>query len=182
MIPKLHIETTPAKIGLSINEAKQTIRQPLAEQSIQQPEAELRVEQRPGKLTIDQTKAWDNIDLKSVFKRTEAMVRDAEQGWMEGISRVAREGDELMKIENGGNPIAAHAEQNSKYSFTLQPGGLPAYDLVDIRYQPSEAEVSVKRNDPIIETTPVNPSISYQPGEVTLKNEQYADVQIDWKV
>ncbi|MFC7062470.1 DUF6470 family protein [Halobacillus seohaensis] len=181
-VPQIQIQSTPAKIGLNINRGQQTIRQPKAEQSIQQPKADLSIEQRPGKLTIDQTKAWHNIDLKSASVRTGETAQVAEQKWMEGVARVASEGDELMKIEHGGNPIAMQAKRNAGFEFDIQPGGRPAYDLVDISFQPSGADISVQRNEPIINTTKRDPEISFQRGKVSTYIQQNPDLQIDWKV
>ncbi|UOQ45728.1 DUF6470 family protein [Halobacillus salinarum] len=181
-MPRLQVETTPARLGIMTHNARQTIRQPDAELSIQQPKARLLIEQRPGKLTIDQTRAWQNIDLKSIFVRSDEMVSDARQLWLEGIARAAQEGDELMRIEHKGNPIATQAEENSRYQFELDPGGLPAYDLVDIHYAPSEAEINVEPQKPVIEAQPRKPELGYQRGNVDLHMEQYPDVKIDWKV
>ncbi|UOQ94398.1 DUF6470 family protein [Halobacillus shinanisalinarum] len=181
-ISKVQIHTTEARIGINVQTGKQTIRQHKVEQSIQQPKADMTIRQRPGKLTIDQTKAWHNLDLKNVLVRTEELVGEARQIWLEGIARVSREGDELMRIEDGGNPIAAHAKQNAGFEFTMQPGGRPVYDLVDFNYVPGEAEISVDPQDPIIKAQPREPEISYQSGNVDIYMKQYGDIQIDWKV
>ncbi|REJ10358.1 DUF6470 family protein [Halobacillus trueperi] len=181
-IPKLHIQSTPGRTGLTIQNSAQTIRQHKAEQSIQQPRAEMEVRQKPGKLSIDQTNAWHNLDLKNVLVRTEELVSIAKNQWMEGLARVSQEGDEMMRIENGGNPIAAQAERNAGFDFTFQPGGMPAYDLVDIHYQPEETQIDVQRRDPIIETKKRDPEHHYKPGIVDVAMEQMPDLQIDWKV
>ncbi|WP_163526880.1 DUF6470 family protein [Halobacillus ihumii] len=181
-VPQLQLQSTDARIGIRTVPGQQTIRQHKAAQSIQQPKAQMTIETRPGKLTIDQTKAWHNLDLKNVFARADELVSDARQIWLEGIARVSREGDELMRIEDGGNPIAAHAKQNAKYEFTLQPGGRPAYELVDLNYTPAEVDISVEPQEPIITVEPRKPDISYQPGNVDIYMQRYADIQIDWKV
>ncbi len=181
-MPRLSIQTTQARLGISTRNAVQTIRQPEAEMSIEQPEAKMRIEQSPGQLTIDQTKAWHNIDLKSIFVRTDEMASESVQLALEGIGRVASEGDELMRIENKGNPIAAQAERNSHYEFDLQPGGRPAYDLVDLHYTPHPTQISIEKQDPVIHAQQRDPEFSYQPGEVNMNIEQYPDVNIDWKV
>ncbi|GGF31285.1 hypothetical protein GCM10010954_33090 [Halobacillus andaensis] len=181
-VPQLHIQSTPARLGLTINKGQQTIHQPQAEQSIQQPQAEMTINQRPGQLTIDQTKAWHNINLKSSAVRTKETAQVGEQKWMEGLARVASEGDELMRIENGGNPIAVQAERNAGFDFDIQPGGRPSYDLVDLSYQPGEADISVEPQQPMIHTVRQEPETSFTPGSVSSYMEQYPDLKIDWKV
>ncbi|MCA1011246.1 DUF6470 family protein [Halobacillus halophilus] len=181
-IPKLQIQTTQARLGIISRPAVQDIRQYRAEQTIEQPEADVRIQQRSGKLTIDQTKAWNNIGLKSIFTRTEETAAKAQQIWMEGISRTAQEGDELMRIENKGNPIAAHAEQNAQFDFSMIPGGKPAFDLVDIQYEPAPAAISMEANPPKIQTVKRAPDLTYQPGKVEVNLEQHANIHIDWQV
>ncbi|WP_146816992.1 DUF6470 family protein [Halobacillus faecis] len=181
-IPKLHIQSTQGKIGLHIQKPEQTIRQYKPEQSIQQPEAEMNVRQRLGKLTVDQTNAWHNLDLKSVFVRTEELSGIARNRWLEGIARVSNEGDELMRIENGGNPMAAQAERNAGYDFTFDPGGKPVYDLLDINYQPQEAQIDIQRSKPVIETIKRDPEHYYRSGSVDITMNQMPELQIDWKV
>ncbi|ASF40434.1 hypothetical protein CEH05_15270 [Halobacillus halophilus] len=181
-IPKLQIQTTQARLGIVSRSAVQAIRQYKAEQTIEQPEADVSIQQRSGKLTIDQTKAWNNIGLKSIFTRTEETAAKAQQIWMDGISRTAQEGDELMRIENKGDPISAHAAQNAQFDFSMIPGGRPAFDLVDIQYEPAPASISIESNPPKIQAVKRAPELSYQPGKVEVNLEQHADIQIDWKV
>ncbi|MFZ0370834.1 MAG: DUF6470 family protein [Halobacillus sp.] len=181
-VPKLQIQTTQAQLGIVSRPASQAIRQYKAQQTIEQPEADVSIHQRSGKLTIDQTKAWNNIGLKSIFTRTEETAEKAQQIWMDGISRTAKEGDELMRIENKGDPIAAHAAQNAQFDFSMIPGGRPAFDLVDIQYEPAPASISIEPNHPKIQTVKQAPQLSYKLGRVEMNLEQYADIQIDWKV
>lgn len=181
-IPKLHIQSTSGQIALDIQKPEQSIRQYKAEQSIQQPKAEMNIRQKRGKLTIDQTNAWHNLDLKSILVRTEELASIAKNQWMEGMARVSREGDELMRIENEGNPMTDQAKRNAGFDFTFQPGGKPAYDLVDIRYQPEETQIDVQRRDPIIETKKREPEHHYKPGSVDVSMAQMPELRIDWKV
>ncbi|SFF67999.1 hypothetical protein SAMN05216353_10582 [Halobacillus alkaliphilus] len=181
-IPKLQIQTTQARLGIVSSPAAQTIRQYKAEQTIEQSEADVSIQQRSGKLTIDQTKAWNNIGLKSIFTRTEETAAKAQQIGMDGISRTAQEGDELMRIENKGDPIATHAAQNAQFDFSMIPGGRPAFDLVDIQYDPAPASITIEFNHPKIQTVKRAPDLSYQPGKVEVNLEQHADMKIDWKV
>jgi hypothetical protein len=181
-IPKLQVQSTPGRIGLTINEPKQTIKQHKVDQSIQQPKAVMKIEQNPGKLTIDQTNALHNLDLKNVLVRTEELVGVANNLWMEGLSRVSREGDELMRIENGGDPIASQAKRNAGFDFTFQPGGRPTHELVQTNYQPGEAQIDIQRREPIIENKKRDPEHHYRPGNVNVRMEQMPDLKIDWKV
>ena len=52
------------------------------------------------------------MDLKSSFRRTEEVAQYAQSEVSNGIARRAQDGNELMKIENGGNPMQSFAEQS----------------------------------------------------------------------
>ncbi|QSS99615.1 hypothetical protein IMZ31_16320 [Pontibacillus sp. ALD_SL1] len=182
--PQIQIRTTPAKIGLTIQNAKHTYKQPQAEQQIQQPGANLSIKQEPPKLSIDQTKAWQNIGLKSVFVRAEEYANRAKQTGLEHIATIAQEGDELMRIENGGNPIASQAKRvvDGLWQFTIQAGGRPAYDLVDLSFETGGAKIDVQRNEPILKANRREPQFQYERGQVTSRMEQYSNVEIDFKI
>jgi len=155
------------------------MKQPNADVSIQQPKADQNIKQHPPKLTIDQSNAWSNLGLKNVFERTRDAAQHGNQVHHEGLARMAREGDELMRIENGGNPIAAQAKRNAGWDFDYKPGGMPVYDLVSLNYEPGRAEINNQRKEPIIQATPRKPQLQYQAGQVSVQTEQYSDVQID---
>lgn len=177
--PQVKITTRDAKIGLNTQNAKLTMTQPNADVSIQQPKADQNIKQHPPKLTIDQSNAWSNLGLKNVFERTRDTAQHANQVHHQGLARMAREGDELMRIESGGNPIASQAKRNSGWNFDYKPGGMPVHDLVSLNYEPGRAEINTQRQEPVIQATPRKPQLQYQRGNVSVQPEQYADVQID---
>ncbi|TGB02369.1 DUF6470 family protein [Halobacillus salinus] len=181
-IPQLQVRTQPAKLNLESVAVKHEYKQFKADQSIEQPQADLSLSQRPGKLTIDQSSAWSNLHLKSIFERTRDIADFAEQTWLEGIGKAAQEGDELMRIENKSNAIANIAGRYTGFEHTYVPGNTPVHDLVNISYQANEADIDVKRNEPIIDTTPVYPKFQYQKGAVNVTMGQMPSISIDWKV
>ncbi|MGP4077720.1 DUF6470 family protein [Halobacillus sp. K22] len=85
-------------------------------------------------------------------------------------------------MENKGDPIASHAEQIAQFDFSMVPEGRPAYELVDIQYDPASASITIESNPPRIQTIKRAPELSYRPGKVEVNLEQQADIQIDWKV
>ncbi|SIS70310.1 DUF6470 family protein [Salimicrobium salexigens] len=182
MMQRMEVNTQQARLEVRTHNAELTIRQPKAEQRIAQPPADVTIRQRPGKLSIDQTTAWHNLQFYSSAERTDLAADFGHQDWMKGLGRVAREGDELMRIENQGNPIAAHAKQNAVWEIAYNPGSKPVHDLVNVTYEARPAEIDVKRNDPVITTTAKPPEFSYQPGRVDISMAQYPRVTIDWKI
>ncbi|MFD1020303.1 DUF6470 family protein [Thalassobacillus hwangdonensis] len=178
--PQIRIQSQSARIGMDSKDAELTMQQPNAQVSIQQPKADLSIKQKKGKLSIDQTNAWNNIGLKSSFVRTRETADHARQALLEGIARISQEGDELMRIENDGNPIAAQAERNARYEFFVQHGGMPTYDLVNLSYEVGGAEIDVRPNKPVIDVIPQKPQINYTKGDVSIYIEQYPELNIDF--
>ena len=111
--PQIRLETQFARISLKTNYAKVNIQQRNADLSIEQPKAELHIERTPSKLTIDQTQAWEDMDIKHISRRIEEEAQKGRSDVLEGIARRAQEGNDMMKIEHGGNPLPQHAKVNS---------------------------------------------------------------------
>ncbi|WP_349408636.1 DUF6470 family protein [Pseudalkalibacillus sp. SCS-8] len=180
-IPKIQIQSTKGLIGLRTTSATQEIRQPKAVQSIQQPKAEINIETTSGKLTIDQTQAWNDMDLKSVFVRTDEAAQLGKEALLDGISRRAQEGEDLMRIENQNDPIPEHARINSSEEMKeWNIGWIPSAESVKIDYIPAKVEVDIKQNEPIIKTEISKPVHNYQPGKVEVYMKQQSSIQIDF--
>lgn len=182
LFPQIRLQSEPALLEMKTSPAVQNIEQPGALIDIQQPMAELNIERVASKLTIDQTKAREDVDLKSVSKRVEEFAQQGYQDYLSGLARRREDGDELMKIENKGNPIAGQAKRNSEkppYEFNI--GWVPSGNSVKLNYDPGRVEIDVKVNKPIIKSEARKPLHSYTPGEVDIKLKQYQSLKIDFE-
>ncbi|WP_153126685.1 DUF6470 family protein [Peribacillus tepidiphilus] len=180
-LPQIRMESTFIKLGLNIQKPVQTIEQPKAQQTIEQPRPELNIETIPAKLTIDQSKAWEDMDLKSIFKRTEEFADYGYESWLAGLERRAQQGQELMKIENKGNVIASQAKINGERpekQFNI--GWIPSYFSVKTNYRPAEVKIDWKLNKPNIDVRLNKPIHEYHPGMVTGHIERWNDLKIDY--
>lgn len=179
-LPQIRLESQYAKIGLRTIPAVQEIQQPKADLSIEQPKADLTITTTPGKLTIDQTKAREDVDLKSIAKRIEEAADKGQQDWLEGLARRAAEGNSIMKIENGGNPIAHISKENSKGpELQFNIGWIPSHFSVKTNYVPAVVDIQVKVNEPIINAQTNKPIHNYTPGKVEVSLEQRQSLKID---
>ena len=181
-IPQLQIQTTKGILGLQITKPTQEIEQPRATLSQQQPAAILEISTTRPQLSLDTTEARADVDMKSIFRRSEENAQFGRQSVMEGIARRAQEGQQLVKIGNGGNAIVAIAKQNtdsppaplgirfvgnrSQIQMSITPG------TTDIQATPQKAINDVQVNKPIH---------NYTQGKVTGQMEQYPSIQIDVK-
>lgn len=180
-LPQIRLESTFAKIGLQTEKPIQKIEQPRATLTIEQPPADLHIETTPGKLTIDQTQARADVDLKSVFRRTEDAAQQGYQDWLAGLARISAQGDQLMMIENGGNPIADQAKENGEspiYEFNI--GWIPSHGSVKINYQPANVNIDWKLNKPKIEATINKPIHEYTPGKASAYLAERNSLTIDF--
>lgn len=178
---QIRLESRNARIKIDTQKPVQSIEQPQAELDLQQPPAEMTIERTPYKLTIDQTKAREDVDLKSVFKRTEEAAQLGYQDLLDGISRSSQDGDELMMIENGGDAISAQAKRNSEdpmYEFNI--GWIPSHHSVKIEFTPGKVDIDVKMNKAINNTKPKKAVHDYQPGKVNISLQQYHSLTIDF--
>lgn len=180
-LPQIRMESTFGKIGLTTQNGYQTIEQPKAEISIRQSKADLNIEKTDGKLTIDQTKAWEDMDLKHIFRRIEEYAQNGYQDWLSGMARLSQEGDDFMKIENGGSPIPEYAKINSEspmYDFNV--GFVPSHFSLKINYQPGDLKIDWKANKPEINVKVNKPLVEYTPGGVSGEMKQWPSLKIDF--
>jgi hypothetical protein len=180
-LPQIRLQSTNAQINIQTQKGQLEIQQPHASLSIQQPPAEMKINRTPSRLTIDQTKAREDVDLKSISRRIEEAAQLGRQDWLEGIARRTQEGEELMKIENGGNPIAEIAKRKRfipDHEFGL--GWIPSDGGVKISYDPGKVDINWKVNKPIIESQINKPIINYTHGNVDINMKQYQSLKIDF--
>ncbi|MBM7606243.1 hypothetical protein JOC75_004291 [Metabacillus crassostreae] len=181
-IPQIRLQSIFAQIGIHTNHAKLQIDQEPADLSIQQPRADISIETKPSRLTIDQTEARADMDLKSIGRRIEEAAQLGKSNWLEGITRRIREGQQLMKIENGGNPIAEISKHNSReYYPPVNIKFIPSAGSVKINYEPAKVNIDVRPNKPIIDVGVNEPIMEYLPGNVDITLERRNELEIDFE-
>jgi hypothetical protein len=180
-MPQIRLESTFAKLGMTTTKPIQEIQQPPADLSIEQPKADLKIETTKGKLSIDQSQARADVDLKSIARRIEEFAQQGYQDWLSGMARVAQDGDQLMRNEEGGNPLIEQAKINSEtpiYDFNI--GWIPSHGSVKINYTPANVKIDVQVNKPNIQVQ-VNKAItSYTQGKNNFELAQQNTLKIDF--
>ena len=180
-IPQIRLESTPAKIGIETRDAVVQMEQPQAELDIQQIPTEMTIDRKPSKLTIDQTLAWEAMNLKSLAKRMEEFADDGMKAAAEGTARRVQEGNELMKIENRGNPIEDHAKKNAtrpEKQFNI--GFIPPHFSVKINYEPADLSIDWEIGKVINNTKRNKPVFQYDPYDVNIYLRQKNSLEIDF--
>lgn len=179
-LPQIRLQSTFAKIDIHTQNSQLTIEQPHTDLSIEQPKAEMEISRTPSQLTIDQSKAFADVDLKSAAQRIADAAQEGHQAVLEGMARRVQEGDQLMRIENGGNPIAEQAKQHHfvpEHEFGL--GWIPSWGSVQISYDPGKLDINWQIHKPIINSQAHKPIINYYPGKVDITMKQYQSLYVD---
>lgn len=182
-IPKLQLQSTKAQIGLNIQKPVQELQQPKANLDLQQPKAIVTMETTKSKLSIDTTEARAELDLMGSRRRTSEVAQYSQQQVLEGTGRRAQEGMELMRIENGGSPIASQSTDWGKQPYSsLAIKFVPSAGSVNVNFEPSRVDIKVEPQKVINNTTINKPIHNYTPGKVKVEMLQHPSLKIDWLV
>ncbi|MBB6453627.1 hypothetical protein HNQ94_002076 [Salirhabdus euzebyi] len=180
-LPQIRLQSQMAKIEMNTINGTQSIEQPKAVQTIEQPSAEVTMKRTPSKLTIDQSQAWRDMGLFTPIESGYENARLGKAGVQEGTSRRAIQGDQLMRIENGGNPIVDQAITNGyRPEKTLGIRWVPSSFAVKTSYEASKLHIEVNKNKPIVNVQPQKPIVDFSPGKVETSMKQYAEIEIDY--
>lgn len=180
-LPQIRIETQPALIGIQTQPSNLEIEQPQADMQMRQPQAELSINKMPSRLTIDQSAAWAAMDLKPILQRIKESASKGYQSWLQYVGKAAQQGDQMMKIENGGNTLAHLAKVNGETPYKdFNIGWIPPLFSVKIDYKPSELEMNWETHQAIIEARPNSPKFHYTPSNLDIYLRQKNSIKIDF--
>lgn len=180
--PQIRMESQMARIGLQQTNSFLEIEQPKADLSIEQPKAELSMETVKGKLTIDQTQAWEEMNLMNTFRLIEKFAQEGKQAALEGTSRRAEQGAQLIDIHRNVDIIAEQAVENGSRPYKqLSIKYIPSPFAVKIDYEPGEVMIDVTEKKPNIDVQVRKPEITFHRGGVEIYMEQYPELKIDFE-
>ncbi|MDX8044599.1 DUF6470 family protein [Gracilibacillus sp. S3-1-1] len=180
-LPQIRIQQQSAMIGIQKTDAQLSVDTGPAKQEISQPQADIQITTKPGKLTIDQSKALADVGIIPTEQSVKNWVSKAMQTAIDGSKKRRQQGDMMMKIENGGNPMPKIAEENGqwpKHSFNI--GWIPSGDGVKFHYEQAEVTINARTNKPIINAEPTNNQFHYQKGDIETYLAQKNWLEIDF--
>jgi len=178
--PQIRMTSQMAQIGMKQTFSKQKLHQPEADLTIEQPKADVRIQAPLGTLTIDQTEAFTDANLLSAGDLIDKKAREGLQLAASGTARRAREGSELMRIENEGKPIIMQAQRNGyRQKKDLTIDFIPSPFSVQIDYEPKDVQIDVNVNHPTITAHPRAPEHEVERGKVDIYMRQYENLHID---
>ncbi|SDO37362.1 DUF6470 family protein [Alkalicoccus daliensis] len=160
-LPKIQISQTNAKIGMQSHKPQMSIQQRSADMKIHQDlHNNLSMQTTDAEIHIDQSAAFADADVKNILRRNEEFADKANQNVMEYVAKVARDGEQMKRIENPGEVIPRLAEGRGlqpERQFDLRniPTGM---DKVRISHVPAElsihfdwpaVEIDVQKHQPV---------------------------------
>ncbi|HEX3032836.1 MAG TPA: DUF6470 family protein [Bacillota bacterium] len=154
--------------------------------SIRQKPAELNITTTPGELVsqgedfhvqIDSYPCRAEVGLKNNFDQLKEIADRAKVAVLEGIGRVAREGDDLAAINKKGDPLVQHSlnkvlEPPAEFNIAMIPTSRPIIEFVGGKTLAFEAG-GVSFNP-----APAAVDINYQPGQVSVYVRQQHELEI----
>lgn len=176
--PQIQIRQQFAKISFKAEHGTLLQEQPKVKMDYKTTLPRVEIKQPLGELSIDQSRAWAAYGLGGHLKTMLDVYDNARQIAMEGIASIARRGDRLAAIHEGGNAIAMNATDYSRRYAHDNMLGPASYDNVDIEYiaQPVEFNpIAGKADTRMTKSEPVN---QYTKGEFQFSMAQYAKVTI----
>jgi len=178
--PHITMQATFPQLAISIERAQMEMRQPPADVSIAQPPAQLDMKTTPPRLTIDQSEAWADMDLKHIFRRIEEAAQEGYENWLSYLETTSAQGDELMRIEHGGDVLAEQAKANSEPPpLEVNVGLVPRPFSVKIGFEPGRIEMNWQTYGARIHIEPRPPQIDYKPGAVHFDLARHNSLRID---
>lgn len=180
-IPRIQIQQGYSQIGLQTTKGQQSIEQPRPSLNMNQRSGVLEMERTMPSLIIDSTKAWSALGKARIEEMTDRIAQSSLQISMQNIAEIARDGDRMMAIQQGGNVFAEIARENVfKDRPRVEVMGEPGYDNVDITFILGQVNTTYIPGGVTFNPETHKPVIDYQPGKVNtyLIQKNYINISV----
>ena len=175
----LRMSRVDAQIGINTINTKLYIRQPKPEIYMHTEMPRLEMHTEHVKVLIDQSRCFSEAGLKGMDELCYERAQIAKQAVIEATARIVDEGNMAAAVENGGNPIADIAFNNSFhiYDFNIDtiPKSRPKFDFVG-------GYVDIKVHEGYVEykVIPKKAEIDVDHGNVEIYMKQWPKLNIEY--
>lgn len=173
---QLDISTQNAVIAIRSQGARVRIRQELATFRTEVQPARMHVQKKLPTFRVDRSASDAQLASRSVMDLLQSCAREARSASMQGIARIAREGDRLMRIYDKHQSVAAVVASRAARSSTINVASLakPAIEWeggrMDVEWEPPEIRNEWNKTDPVV--------FEVEPGSIDIQVVQPADIEI----
>lgn len=173
-LPQIQINAVTGKIGIQKTPTAIEMKQPMADMKIRQPHADVKYIQRDAEIKIDQSEAFADAGLKPISRHIQEWAAKGRQQVLKAMATAARQGDQMMKIENKGLAIPGIAKTNSENPMReFNIGFIPSSpSRVKIHYTPGEFKVNATPKRAEIQINPNHPQIKVRTGSTKIYLQQ----------
>ena len=154
-MPKVNITQIPNKIGMNIKEPKTNISKQKSNLDVSQQPGDMQINENMVKVNVDNYPAHYDLGYKNYKDFSSENAQKGKQSVLTGIAKYARQGDQLMRIENGGKPLLSQAKAENK----------PENKEVTLGWKRGP-EINVKKPNLKINYNPNKPTVNFQKGSV----------------
>jgi len=174
----LQIRQTYGQIGIETQRAWMDIRQIPPKAYIEQRPPEVIIDRKLPKVYIDQTQCFAESGLKPVLQLAREFYQNGLKAALEATGRIAEEGTRLVRIEDGGNPIADIAYEKGYREYQLTMVQMPK-SRPKIEWDPGYVNIHWKLNPARIEwEVHTMAEIDVIPHKVDIYMRQWPDIEI----
>ncbi len=178
----LSIRTTPLVLSYEIKNAQLNMTQKEGRFEGRTILPEIRIKTTNPKLKIDQSECFNEAGSKTNSALLDEYISYSNSMHMKGLERVVSQGNELAKIENGGNPIPSQAEYNvfdqykKEFNIGTVPRSRPKIEVIE-----GNVDISVREGK--IDKEYIRGGVEYEyiPGYVKYVIDSYNSISIEYK-
>ena len=191
-MPRIDTHITRGRIGINKTRGDFRMEQRHAEVEIEyetEPDASslvvnnIRIDKLISDLAIDQTEAFADLNMRGFNDFSDHYTAKAQQDGMQAIAEIAREGDRMARIENGGDEIPRIAREKMRDDRQFNIGFIPSSPVdfeidgspPEIDYNPTS--VTVMSDFPQIEIEASPDAI-----EIYLEQEPAFEIMVEGKI
>jgi hypothetical protein len=175
--PVVQIQQQYAKIGFDADLGKYSIKQPRPDLQIETKPAQLETRYVRGEQNIDQSQSWKALGKGKPFQFSARIASEAQRIVLEGIARVAGEGDQMTHIHTGEDAIASIAWGSVFRVFKVNYEGPFSTSSYNINYMPNRPESQFTPGSVEVKTRVNRPQIQYERGKLEYFMQQHASIE-----
>lgn len=181
----LTITRTDARLGMETTPGKFNMETRRASLELHQKQARVNINTELPKVFIDQYECFAEAGLKNSSDLLKEQSEMAYQQAIEFIGKTAEDGDQLAKIELGGNPIADMAERDAypekEFGLAFIPVSSPKFDVTGSLDIEAERNWEGVTNGVEINYLPAQLDINYTPASLRIYMQSYGSLNISYQ-
>ncbi len=175
----LEIRSTSAQIGINRTPANLEIRQAKADLQLDVSIPQVRVEGTLPRVKIDQSKAFSESGRMSNGELTSDNASYSKQKALQGLGRVADQGNQMTEVHTGQDAIAAQSFYNAydqflgEFNMVTMPRSRPEITVIE-----GELDIQVEEGRSTNNSQVSKPEINYTKGKVEIYVKQKKSLSI----